>query len=101
MDTNEMMRLLLEKMDTMKTEMNQGFDQMNQRFDRTESAILELKQIVNDNFKNHRSHIGHIDDIQKRQQRVIEMLSSRSVESDANIKALEDSVSILQEKLAD
>lgn len=59
----------------------------------------EMKQILMDSRTEARSEAKQLAAIQTRQQRVIEMLSSRSVQNEADIKSMQDEMEIIKEQL--
>jgi predicted nucleic acid-binding Zn-ribbon protein len=46
-----------------------------------------------------RSYTKQVESIQKRQQRVIEMLSSRTIQNEADIRLVQDEVEVMKEHL--
>jgi hypothetical protein len=59
----------------------------------------EMKQILIDSRTEARSEAKQLAAIQTRQQRGIEMLSSRSVQNEADIKSMQDELEIIKEQL--
>ncbi|RXT06967.1 hypothetical protein [Ammoniphilus sp. CFH 90114] len=59
----------------------------------------EMKQILVESRTEARSEAKQLATIQNRQQRVIEMLSSRSVQNEADIKCMQDELDIVKEQL--
>jgi len=51
-----------------------------------EADITIIKDAVTHNITESRSHIKHVEDMQERQQRVIELLSLRAFEHEADIR---------------
>ena len=55
--------------------------------------IAIIKEKVNDNLIELRSHVKYVENMQERQQRVIEMLSYRSIEHETEINSMKRTIS--------
>ncbi|WP_134702070.1 hypothetical protein [Ammoniphilus sp. YIM 78166] len=79
---------IIEKLDNLTTDVKE-----------IKSEQREMKHMLIDSRTEARSEAKQLSATQTRQQRVIEMLSSRSVQNEADIKSLQDEVEIIKNQL--